>query len=148
MKRKLKNGDIIITSKNELETAIRQECKNIPVDYIQSLYKPIPRRIQRHREYSEPAKQHQTCRTGQVSEISEEDGSLSCSWNSFDSPEPSDSYIDEIIGENARHLRKGRKGHLNMLKVKQTAAHDGYPHDNSQKLEWKLKSDGGNQTLK
>ncbi|XP_061176190.1 uncharacterized protein LOC133185148 [Saccostrea echinata] len=103
---------------------------------------------QQHREYSEPAKQHQTCRTGQVSEISEEDGSLSCSWNSFDSPEPSDSYIDEIIGENARHLRKGRKGHLNMLKVKQTAAHDGYPHDNSQKLEWKLKSDGGNQTLK
>ncbi|XP_061195169.1 uncharacterized protein LOC133203395 [Saccostrea echinata] len=122
---------------------------------------------QQLREYSEPAKQHQTRRTGQVSEISEEDGSLSRSWNSFDSPEPSDSYIDEIIGENARHLRKGRKrapqhaqgqadvsGSMDMImKLKdeyiwQTAAHDGYPHDNSQKLEWKLKSDGENQTLK
>ena len=47
LKRELKNGNNIITSKNELEMAIRRVWPNIPVNYIQSLYRSIPRRIQR-----------------------------------------------------------------------------------------------------
>ena len=47
LKRKLKNGHNTITLKNELETANRQTWPNINVNYIQSLYKSILRRIQR-----------------------------------------------------------------------------------------------------
>lgn len=47
LKRELKNGNETFMCKNQLEAAIRRIWVNIPTDYVQSLYRSIPRRIHR-----------------------------------------------------------------------------------------------------
>ena len=47
LKRELRNGDAIYMSKVELEAAIRRIWENTPVNYVQCLYRSIPRRIQK-----------------------------------------------------------------------------------------------------
>lgn len=45
LKRELRNGDRIYTTKLEVEAAVRRIWENTPVDYVQCLYRSIPRRI-------------------------------------------------------------------------------------------------------
>lgn len=47
LKRELKNGNETFMCKNQLEAAIRRIWVNNPTDYVQSLYRSIPRRIHR-----------------------------------------------------------------------------------------------------
>lgn len=47
LKRELRNGDAIYMSKVELEAAIRRIWENTPVNYVQCLYRSIPRRMQK-----------------------------------------------------------------------------------------------------
>lgn len=47
LKRELKNGNETFMCINQLEAAIRRIWVNIPTDYVQNLYRSIPRRIHR-----------------------------------------------------------------------------------------------------